>query len=426
MNILIAGLSRGSAIAVELIAGSVWPDPTFVRVERRISASLADQSSAAIDCDICMVDVLGLGLSRWSPAREAELNDYLLGRPTIVLVPPGVGGGWLDADGGRLVDKSKIRLQHPVSGNTLREALTKLREGLHTAAKAKAVLGRDLRQPINSDVDEHGISGHLERGKGRYGAPVVPDLPAVRQDTSGLSEDARAKGYIFERTQRHVAELLAACPDIEKNDYLKLVLKCLAMEQSSELRLSAQSAAVFCPAENWVASNISVIIHKRMSQHPLMVQLAEVTELQQGTAMHYAARLFDGEIDKIRPLDTTVWRLVYYIFHQTPLVARSEIRFQLTRFPNFTRMRMQPDLYLQLALVCLRQPQSIVSLQRMFSKHDPHAITLFVACAVISGMANVLVDTPVKQANISPAVNMPSLETARKRGFFKALLDKLF
>jgi hypothetical protein len=426
MNILIAGLSRGSAIAVELIAGSVWPDPTFVRVERRVSTSLSEQSPEAIDCDVCMVDVLGLGLSRWSPSREAELNDYLLGRPTIVLVPPGAGGGWLDASG-RTADKTAIRLQHPVSANTLKESLTQLRENLKSLEKRALVPHRDVFLDPDADTGEQLRSDKADRGKGRYGAPVAPNERMTEVPVDRVaSTQSPASALGLKRVENGVAALLAACPEIEKNDYLKLVLTCLALDKPSELRLSPQSAVVFCPADNWVASNISVIIHKRMSQHPLMVQLAEATELSKEAAIDQAARLFDGGTDKIRPLDTTVWRLVYYIFHAAPPVAQANIRFQLTSFPNFTRMRMQPDLYLQLALVCMRQPQSITSLQRMFPKHDPGAITLFAVCAVLSGMASVLSDTPVQPDRAIPPVKAPGLDATRKRGFFKALLDKLF
>ena len=106
--------------------------------------------------------------------------------------------------------------------------------------------------------------------------------------------------------------------------------------------------------------------------------------------------------------------------------ATGDLRFQLERSPNFTRMAPQPDVFIQLALLCLRAPQSLLDLQRSFSRHDPRLVTLFVVCAVLSGTATVLpsvADVKARQSEPpAPAKrrNLPGLQ------FFRSLLEKLF
>ena len=59
MKILLIGLSRGSAIAVEMLASVVWNEPEYARIERNMTATLGEIPREMRDYDLCMIDLLG-------------------------------------------------------------------------------------------------------------------------------------------------------------------------------------------------------------------------------------------------------------------------------------------------------------------------------------------------------------------------------
>ncbi len=122
MRILIAAPSHQTVTSVEIIARSIWPGATFVLLARSPRSSIPPQSVAAMQCDLCVLDLLGLGWSRWCAEHEARLKILLAGRGAILLVPPGNGGEWLDTSGSAN-QHGRIVLQRPVTAGALIEAL---------------------------------------------------------------------------------------------------------------------------------------------------------------------------------------------------------------------------------------------------------------------------------------------------------------
>ena len=123
MRTLLAIPSHQSATAVELIVRSLWPGATFVRLARSVRTSVPQQSIAAVQCNLCVFDLLGLGWSHWSADNETMLDILLAGRSAVLFLPPGAGGGWLADRSSGAAQLPRIMLQRPVSAGTLREAL---------------------------------------------------------------------------------------------------------------------------------------------------------------------------------------------------------------------------------------------------------------------------------------------------------------
>lgn len=410
VKILIAGLSQQSATAVELTAKRVWSDPSFVRPPRSITNALEELSPEAMACDIGVFDLLGLGLAHWTGEQEAELQVLMAKRPSIVLLPPG-GGGWLNTVRPGIYDPVPLVLQHPVLVASLHDALDALRQRHLSGPRTSSSEGRQ---------SEPAMAHH--RGQGRFGAPVAPEVysPPLAE-TGQLAKVSAITGAEFE--EGYFA-LLSACPDIVSNPYLNLICTLVMKNSPHEMRVTAQTAAVIHPTENWVSSNISTTFQHRLMHHKLMLKLVEVVELPQEALYAHSQALFGRRVDGRRPLNTFMWRLVFNTFEDCPPVAVGDIHFCLNQIADFTRLPKVPDLFLQLSLVCMRQPQSITGLQRTFLRHDPNQITLFVVCAILSGMANVLHGS---RPNILPSPRpTPTPDATRKRGFFKSLLDKLF
>lgn len=220
--------------------------------------------------------------------------------------------------------------------------------------------------------------------------------------------------------------LLNACPEIARNPYLNLICNIVMRRSPSELRITTRTGAVFFPAENWVASNISTAFRKRLTQHEMMLQVVQVHQLAEEHAHDRAARLFGRRGDGPRSLDAFMWSLVFTTFEQNPPVSVGDVCFQVHRFPNFARLHKMPDLFLQLSQVCMRQPQSLSGLKRLFSMHDPNVITLFVACALLSGVATLVQPSMAMFGEMEGRRKAVAQPADRRRGLLKSLLDKLF
>ncbi|HRD99025.1 MAG TPA: hypothetical protein PLA97_21815, partial [Rubrivivax sp.] len=230
----------------------------------------------------------------------------------------------------------------------------------------------------------------------------------------------------FGLSEQVLQTLWSLCPQAGQNAYLRLICTASLKPEPQVFQIGSHSGVVVHAGENWVASNISSAMRRRLTAHPLMLQIVETRTLQDAEAHATAARFFGRRQDGRRPLDTFLWGLVYSTFVAAPPPVRGDLRFRLERFPNFTRMAPQPDLFIQLALLSLRAPQSINGLVRSFSRHDPRLVTLFVLCAVLSGTARVwegsseATDGKVATPAPPPRRNLPGVQ------FFRSLLEKLF
>ena len=114
MKILLAGASANTETAIRLIASSVFRSASLHLLERAASGLSPQQSVAASRCQLCVVDVHGLGWSQWYPEHAARLELLLAGRAALLLLPPNSSGGWYDTAQFASA-QDRILLRRPVS-----------------------------------------------------------------------------------------------------------------------------------------------------------------------------------------------------------------------------------------------------------------------------------------------------------------------
>ena len=453
MKILLIGLSRGSAIAVEMLASVVWNEPEYARIERNMTATLGEIPREMRDYDLCMIDLLGIGYSRCTAEREMALKQVIQSRPALIFIPPGSGGGWLNSvmlqDCQVHTAAHCLTVQHPISTTILREAMKDLhrRMSLKSQSSNLPVINQFDTQHAEKNAGNHptqklenydletladivtDTSELARKGMGRWGGPIAKRPPISNQHSfvNSLGNGAQLPAVTpFTLTEFNYAYLIAAAPELKENHYLALTYQCLLYPKSTELRIATHATTVFCPIENWVASNVSKALVSRMINHEMMVKLAKVLQISDDTQKKRALELSSDQSDKRKALDAEVWRLVFYVMRDKPLLSNVDVRFQLNRFPNFTRIHGMPDLYIQLSLLCMRQPQTLKGLQSLFPKKNSQLIALFVCCALSSGMATVLTTTNPIEKTKTESLPVFTHKPARSRSFLRSLLDKLF
>ena len=446
MKVLIAGLSDQSTVAMQRVVTSVFQDAQVIRQQRGVSLDQPGPWAIAAQCEMCIVDLIGLGLARWTAQRQAQLQTRVLGeRSAVILAPPGDGGGWLDAMPElQAACGSRVLMQHPLKASTMRTVLAELGAQAQAETAARLATTRALAKaaqvrapaPVLVAAPEPAPAPRTAPRRGRLGAPLPPawdKAPETFTVASGeparpapLPAAAAAQPEAFELSAQALQALLAVCPEAGQNAFLHLICTAALKAEPQAFQIGSHSGVVVHAGENWVVSNISSAMRRRLTAHAMMLQIVETRTLQDAEALAAAARFFGRRQDGRRPLDTFIWGLVYSTFEAAPPLACGDLCFQLRRFPNFTRMVPQPDLFIQLALLSLRAPQSIDGLVRTFSRHDPRQVMLFVLCAVLSGSARVLpgsIDAAGGKDVVPaspPRRNVPGLK------FFRSLLEKLF
>jgi len=484
MKLLLAGANGRNAAALEVIIRSIWQDAQIERLDRDAWPDLAILPPQLAACELLVLDLLGMGRIRWALQTQAELEALASGRRLALMLPSGTAGDAFEqawAPG-----MTPVMLRHPVSAKDMREALllaarrppvlaVPLRPKTVPLVPATERVAAPLPSPASGieplaltevlfeQLPEMVHEVTMPPGRQRAAEPepaslwldlLLPDLarhddaPSPRQP----SDAARLRGADIDLqandmsptlpqtfwhepepavrpvqpcgfTKRGRRRVTAAYPAIAKAAFVNVILDVAMQDAPCRLDVGQHTAAVFCPQENWVATNISTPFRRRLTQHKLMLQLLATSSLTMAQALEQASPLFGRRTDGRRPLDAFLWSLVFSTFEHSVPAAVTDVHFMLAVMPNFTRLPGAPELFIRLSLACLRQSRSTRELIHEFADEDRALVHLFVICALLSGMA-----VPMAAPRIAPLPEPApaSAQAPSVRGRLQSLLGRWF
>ncbi len=180
MKILLAGASATTETTIKLIAASVFRVASLHVLERAALGVLPPQSVAALRCQLCVVDVQGLGWSQWHPEHAARLELLVAGRAAVLLLPPNSSGGWYD-DAQFASTEDRLLLRRPVSDAGIACALRS------AGAAAERVQEAEDHAYLSSNIWMH---QHRLR-------PTVPTLGRTARQSGALRFFASMKKNVF-------------------------------------------------------------------------------------------------------------------------------------------------------------------------------------------------------------------------------------
>lgn len=127
---------------MEMVAKSIWKDAQFERLDRAACQSFPVSLSLPVATRHTLVlDLLGLGLARWSAEREAGLLDFVSGRLAIVLLPSDQDDAWQAVAKANGDVPGWHWLRRPLAVGDMRDALSRC---------DRAVLPRSIQRPATS------------------------------------------------------------------------------------------------------------------------------------------------------------------------------------------------------------------------------------------------------------------------------------
>lgn len=166
-DILMAGLSDQEAAAIEILVGMTWDNVQVVSIKRSLSLAIPEQGMEARACEVCVIDLFGLGMRRHSPENAQRLMGFLKGRPAVLLVW-GSGGGWLESGLQKSSSQHLVWIAMPYTSTQMVDAIDSARESLEdtssrcsdwvsssaAALTSEANTKKSLSHPSSSDSVE--------------------------------------------------------------------------------------------------------------------------------------------------------------------------------------------------------------------------------------------------------------------------------
>lgn len=439
-DVLLAGLSDPEAAAVEIMIGRRWPMLHSYKLRRLPRLGIPEQGDIARGCSSCIVDLFSFGLRVHNEETEAKLLSFLEGRPALLILR-GEEDAWSQAE--MIASKAQpIRvIRAPYSSAQLLGELVHL---LEADGRLREPLGSSL--PRSSQRNGAMLSG-VALGVGRPENPQTAVTPAwqralelaeqIKKHSNGA---APVTGLAAVGGLRRVPgvdlrggalrELTDVFPGLRTREIVTLVERLLVVEEAMLLQFNRDVGFVGSITQGWLASGIAYpILLKTLAAsdtlHQMDIRPVSIAEAEESLRTRF------GSIERRlqHPLDTLTWDLAAMRLTDFLYQPKSNLVFQLRRFPNFPRLIAVGALDFQLAALCARAPQSISGLATRFPDHHQD-ICRFATLAIISGLAWVV--SPSFAGAQSSAIGVhgagmrSDAETVARRGFFKSLLDKLF
>lgn len=371
MKITLAGLQAREAAALKI----------FIHVAMKgwVSETVALYPGLALPgADFYIIDLAGGGLAQWTVKAEADLLTLLGGRSALLLTAPN-NKSWHDRVHGN-GQQRLVCLAKPYSGEVMRAALANLVSGAPSLAA----------RPPAPEV----------------AAPEQAPLPVAPALAPGAS----------------LQSLRVMFPDLQKHLLLSRLLDLLAAGRPCELRLSLHHALVMHPAQGWVAHNAEADMLAWWAQHGNAVASMSVRELTSAEAAQRVKRSGSTRTS----LDTFLWLMAESSMGLETPPSLSDAELKLCSMPSFTRIPGASSMYIQLAAICVRLPQTLSGLRAIFPRHDPSDIARFMLLATLSGHGQLsLVQAPLPGRRKATARLNPKSAVATG-GFFRAMLQKLF
>ncbi len=400
MKVLFAGMADRIAAALDILIHMSWKDALCVHLPRNPSLSVPPQTAEALLCDLCVVDLFGLGLRKYGGDSENKLLKLLNGRPAVVLLWGSDGGGWPLTGLPLAPGQSLIWMRVPYSAQDMRDALARLRTQLPAEPAAPAALLEGVTtQPLTSIGVLPAALQPAPRLVSAGGMTLELDLdlsdpeelapPGATSALPGELPSAPSAPELALRGEPACAALAQTFPELARHTLWLWIGQVLSRQSSCALVVDGRTELLLHPQEGWL---MAYSPWELVQQWLLRPQSAAQLNLGAASAQDLMPGAPPAEASCQQPvaLDVFLWRLVSPMLQGLSLVPAQDLRFALHRFPNFTQLEEAPALHLQLAAICVRQPRSVAELHRAFDKQHAEDISRFVVLALASGLASVL------------------------------------
>lgn len=468
-DILLVGLPAPEAGAIEVLLERRWPTLGVLKIARGERLGLPAQSTEAVNCSSCVIDLASVGLRVRDAATEQSLLAFLDDRPAILIVRD-AHGGWLDWQPRPDCLQTIAVIKVPYSSAQLLVAMVEVlgAEPLPPVRKAPAAAlparsggpppadarpatdsgdppmpawrrAIDLAERLNPAPLVAGPAVRLQGGEPTR-APFVAapaQTPVATAPARPAPTDTRTPAPKLPVALTHVQQpgaglrkgaleaLLDAFPQLRSRQVIRLGQKILASGEAVLLHLGKDVEFVMCVREGWLASSIRLPILLRMLATSAVLDQATFEPLGADAAEATVLERYGELGQKMRhPLDSLIWDLASMRFAQLVFRPQADFTLQLRRLPNFTRLSEVRPLDMQLAALCVQAPRSMAELAGRFPGSEQE-VYRFVVLAVLSGLARVMTGASATRGNGRAALSRPAPD-ARRQGFFKSLLKRLF
>lgn len=404
-RVLLAGLTTRDSAAMDILIGMTWRNLECITLERQLSKSMAldlpEQDAAARACQICIVDLAGLGLRNHSAKAESRLLEFLAERPALLLLR-GDGNGWLNS-----------KLARPPS------PLHQFVAAPYTAAKIRRALDSARRAAGLAEPSDH--RPHPEKPARQEAVSA----PAWKRALAFRSTRDKASARQAPLDESGLEPVFQAFPELRDQRQLRFINKLLLSSDAQLLKVGKVIKILLHPAEGWLATTQSLTKLGRLQNHPVVATSVETIPVPDSQVESVARECYGRDYQRLQlPLDLAVWELASEAISGLDLSRYNNIGFQLTCLPNLAHIRHVRPIDIQLSVICARVPQTIDSLINAFDRNRADVLR-FVALSLAAGLARTWPASGHEAVSSAPPLESEPLKSSDQHGFFRSLLDKL-
>ena len=422
-KILLAGLTEREAAAVQMLVESTWRDCSCVILPRLADFQMPVQSAQAQACSGVVVNLLGVGLLRYSEQAQSKLAQLLDGRSAVLLLhsgDPTWGSLPWPAQPGQMV----LCLTPPCSSEALRNAIRQA--GLLNAVPGLRLSAQQKLSPSSNPNPNPNLNS----------AHATASLDAAHSSSTarpqlGATLAPQTSGAYLHMGNGALTQLERAVPVLQSCEWLKLIQRSLAVGRQSRFQIGP-TVFVMDMRAGWLATLLPVSALQKMLQTPQLLGSVQLQALDEFELLPAAGQDFGVKLPKAqKALDSLVWELSSEALKSVHLGLDGDFSLRLRRYPNFTQLERVGSLDMQLATLCASAPRSLRELLGLFASYEQEVLRFAVLC-VLSGQAVLATHQPSPAGSqaLSRAASTNSREDAperaAKRGFLKSLLNKLF
>lgn len=469
-DLLVTGFSERDENTVLYILARTHPGSRHVVLPRARKPGVASQEQGAYADSLCIVDLDGIGLAQHSPENERALMSFLAGRSAVLVtshLPT-----WQSRRLPMLGEQAIAWLKHPFRTSDLLAAVRAVEPKIagrvvadqrnsasstNYAGQAQApgyaadmaavvpmpawkralALAEQLRTQAGTGAGRmvaasggaadtanipldgaHGEATFADRDAGEAArASPVPDPVAAANAYAGI-EPGEGANNPFTLASANLKALRECFPQIGSYRGMEVAEALVGSGGVLILRPPGENVGVQLMnlGQGWVASRMTALALRFITMDS---GILSKIQLEPGDPSRIEAMLeaeFSGRPYTFHALDTLMWELMQGSLGQAELKKRGDIALRLVRFPNFNRLRNYAEFDIQLAAMCARGSVSLEQMEQAFPRRRFH-IRRFAVAALAAGYV-------VAQ----PATSGVALShgSSAKRGFFRALLEKLF
>lgn len=454
MNLLLIGFSEQNATAIRMLCKRDFQSIQSFFISRQFSTQmnliLPRRDQILVAADAFIIDLEGVGMTRYSREAQADLLEFIDNKPTIL-------ASRRDLSDWKILEQhsnaSVFYLSVPYSINDVLRTIQsdkimsdRALDKQESVSSASGVSSKDVdslfaasnflqSSSTSSDSKNQSATSRLDERLDSNISQISPD------DEKRLSSINSNKDHAIGKNQPNINILDSVLQQYFAAVYdtilVQSVLSVFAQKQPVVLQVDKYELLID-PVERSVLmdTDITRVVDYFciVGAHKYALSTTDRVKVKPISNEHYMqkSQQLSTSGHKKYALSTIFWQLAAEVSFKDISSVNSSLQLKIKYIPNFAVMRFVPSYVYPVLAACLNKVRTVTELQTLFPELSLRQLNHIILLCILSGVADedTLVADPMQVANSQQQIVdekhiNTDIRQANRTGFFKRLLQKL-